>query len=141
MREIVVNILKEKLAGTHLFLVNTDIKKNRIEIFVDGDCGVNLNECSALNKHLHKRLEEMNIDTGEYIVEISSPGFDRILEDIRSFKKNVGRKIQIRNSQGKYLKGQLAYVDGNGIVLIAGAKTGKTELISYSEIKEAKVVI
>jgi ribosome maturation factor RimP len=141
MREIVEKILNEKMVGSHLFLVNTDLKKNRIEVFVDGDCGVNINECATLSKHLHKKLEEMNVDSGDYIIEISSPGFDRELKDIRSFKKNVGRKIQFRNSQNKYLKGVLALVNDKGIIVKHGSKTDKTGLTEYTEIKEAKVVI
>jgi ribosome maturation factor RimP len=141
MKEIVEKILAENLAGTHLFLVNVDVRKNKIEIFIDGDCGVNINECALLNRNLHRRLEEMNIDTGDYTIEISSPGFDRDLNDLRSFKKNVGRNIRIRNSQSKYIKGHLAYVDENGIILIQGAKSAENALTRYSEIKEAKVVI
>jgi ribosome maturation factor RimP len=133
--------LIENLAGTHLFLVSSDIRKNRIEIFIDGDCGVNINECAVLNRNLHRRLEEMNIDTGDYTIEISSPGFDRDLNDIRSFKKNVGRNLRIRNSQGKYIKGHLSYVDENGIILVQGNKSVGKSLTAYAEIKEAKVVI
>jgi ribosome maturation factor RimP len=138
MKELIEKILTEKTAGSHLFLVNTDVKKNRIEVFIDGDCGVNINECASLNHFLHKSLEEMNVDTGNFIVEISSPGFDRDLNDPRSLKKNVGRKVQVRNSQGKYLKGKLILVDENGIVLAQGAKK---DLVRYQDIKEAKVVI
>jgi ribosome maturation factor RimP len=141
MKERIEKILNEKLAKTHLFLVNTEVKKNKIEVFVDGDCGVNINECASLNHFVHKKLEEQNIDTGNYIIEISSPGFDRDIADIRSLKKNVGRKIQVKNNQGRYLKGQLIYVDDIGIILASGNKNSGKEVIKRTEIKEAKVVV
>jgi ribosome maturation factor RimP len=141
MKELVEKILNEKLAGSHLFIVDMEVKKNRIEVYLDGDCGVNINECASLNHYLHKKLEEMNVDTGNYIVEFSSPGIDRTLNNTRSLKKNVGRKIQVKNNQGKLLKGSLVYVDDKGIILTSGGKTLNHELIKHTDIREAKVVI
>ncbi len=99
MKEIVENIIKSKTEKTQLFLVDLIVQKNKIEIYVDGDSGVSLEDCALLNRYLHQELEKMNIDAGMYIVEISSPGLDRNIKELRGFKKNVGRNMRIRNRQ------------------------------------------
>jgi ribosome maturation factor RimP len=140
MRQVIEEIIQEKIGNTQLFLLELTIKANRIDIYLDGDNGVNIKECGAVNRYLHRRLEEKEIDIDKYIVEVSSAGIDRNLENLREFKKNVGRKIQVKNNQGKLVKGTLIYVDAETCLLLP-APNKKTEVIQYTQIKEAKVVI
>jgi ribosome maturation factor RimP len=141
MKGIVEKILEGKVAGTRLFIVEVLLVKNKLEIFLDSDGGVSIDECAALNVYLHRRLEELNTDIDNYIVEISSPGLDRDLKEIRSFKKNVGRSLRVRNSQNRYISGKLAMVDQDGIMLVTGNQNKNKELIRYTDIKEAKAAI
>ncbi len=139
IRQQIQELIQEKIANTQLFLVELAMRANRIDIYLDGDNGVNIRECGQLSKFLHRRLEEMNIDIGTYIVEVSSPGIDRHLSQLREFKKNVGRKIQVKNNQSKLIKGQLIYADAEKLFVATGNK--KNEILQYTQIKEAKVVI
>jgi len=141
MKEIIEKIISDKIEGTQVFLVEMNILKNKVEIIIDGDAGSSLEDCALLNRHLHRRLEEMNIDAGEFMVEISSPGLERDIKGLRTYKKNVGRNLRVRNSQGKYLSGKLAMVDERGIMLAAVNQNKKLEFINYSEIQEAKAII
>jgi ribosome maturation factor RimP len=138
MRELVEKIIRERIEGTQLFIADLVVKPNRIEVNLDGDLGVNINECADVSRYLHRQLEEKGIDTGKISVEVSSPGIDRPLTQLREYKKNVGRKLQIKNNQGKLIKGSLVYVDGERIVLKAGAKS---EEIAMAVIRDARVVI
>ena len=79
----------------------------------------------------------MNIDAGNYIVEISSPGLDRNIKEVRGYKKNVGRNMRIRNRQSKFINGKIAFAGPDGIIL----QNKKMEFIKYSDIEEAKAVI
>lgn len=139
IRQTIEEIIQEKITNTQLFLVELAMRANRIDIYLDGDNGVNIRECGQLSKYLHRRLEEMAIDIGTYIVEVSSPGIDRNLSQLREFKKNVGRKLQVKNNQNKLIKGQLIYADAEKLLLATGNK--KNEILQYTQIKEAKVVI
>lgn len=141
MKELVEGIIHKKLEGSHLFLTDLSVKPRRIEVFLDGDAGVNVQECAEMNRYLHNQLEENNIDTTTIHIDVSSPGIDRDLKMVREYKKNVGRNLQIRNRQGKILKGSLVYADNDKIMLALGGKQKKTEIFDYSTIQEAKVVI
>ena len=141
MKEIIEKIIKNKLAGTQLFLVEMTILKNKIELYIDGDSGANLEDCALLNRYLHRTLEEKNEDIGNYVVEISSPGIDRNISDMRTFKKNVGRSLRVKNAQSKYVTGKLSMVGEKGIILTSANQNKKLEFINYSDIQEAKAVI
>ncbi len=141
LRTEIEELIQEKIANTHLFLVELDMRANRIDIYLDGDNGVNIKECGSLSRFLHRRLEEKGTDIGNYIVEVSSPGIDRNLSQLREFKKNVGRKLLIKNHQAKLIKGQLIYADAEKLLLISAGNNKKKEIVPYIQIKEAKVVI
>ena len=143
MKEIIANIIKEKTEGTGLFFVDASVRGNKIDVFIDGDTGITINDCATVNRYLHTRLEEKGIDSGKYIIEVSSPGFDRPLEQLREYKKNVGRKMIIRNTQNKFIKGVLAYADDKKIIISNKQKqdNNKAETIPFAAIKEAKVTI
>ena len=127
------------MEGTHLYLVEMNVKPRKIEIFIDGYNGVNIHECGELSSYIHRRMEDDGIDIGEYNVEVSSPGIDRALDGIRDYKKNTGRKLLVRNNQNKLIKGTLVYVDETRIVLSTG--NNKNEKLDFNQIKEAKIVI
>ena len=146
VKEKIELILNEILSETSLFALEVIVHKNRIEIYLDGDQGVNLEECTRVNRVVHLKLEEEGIDTGEFVIEVSSAGLERPLNALREYKKNVGRVLQMRNMRNQLLKGRLVYVDTEKILLEAGGgKRGegrkKIETFSYSQIKEAKVEI
>jgi len=141
MKEIIEKIIEGKIKGTQVFLVEMIVLKNKVEIYIDGDAGASLEDCALLNRHLHRSLEELNMDAGDFIVEISSPGLDRDIKELRTFKKNVGRGLRVRNSQNRYLTGKLAMAGETGILLAPANQGRKREFINYSEIQEAKAVI
>jgi ribosome maturation factor RimP len=58
---------------------------------------------------------------------------------LREYKKNVGRKLQVRNNQNKILKGLLVYVDESKILLMGADK--KKEVVEFNHIKEARSII
>jgi len=143
MKALIENIIKEKTRDSGLFFVDAIVKGNKIDVFIDGDTGITINDCATINRHLHTQLDEKGIDSGKYIIEVSSPGFERPLSMSREYKKNVGRKLIIRNTQNKFLKGILAYVDDKIIILSnkEQQKNNKVEAIAFEQIKEAKVTI
>jgi ribosome maturation factor RimP len=138
MKELVEDIINRKLEGTHLFVTELIVKPKKIDVFLDGDNGVNIQECARMNRYIHSQLEEKGIDTSEIHIDVSSSGIDRNLVSEREYKKNVGRKLQVKNHQSKFVKGQLVYADDKMIILSAGKKK---EQLEYTQIKEAKVVI
>lgn len=140
VKELVENIIRNALKDSHLFLVEANVRPNKIDVYLDGDMGVNIQECARISHQLHKELEEKGIDTGNIYIDVSSPGIDREFKQLRDYKKNVGRKLQVRNSQNKIYTGYLVYIDTEKIILKSDkANKSKIETLYFSTIREAKV--
>jgi ribosome maturation factor RimP len=68
-----------------------------IEIFMDRAVGrITMDECSRWNRRLSDFLETTDWFSGSYVVEIASPGADRLLTKLKDFNRVMGRTIKIR---------------------------------------------
>ena len=71
-------------------------KTINIQIFVDkeGGGGINIDECSSINKQLVKYIDSGYLIHGDYTLEVSSPGLDRPLKTVKDFKRVLSRRIR-----------------------------------------------
>ncbi len=76
-------------------------------ILLDGDNGVNIDDCAALSRKISSEIEEEDLIDHAFVLEVSSPGLDHPLASLRQFTKNVGRKLKIRLTDGTMLEGKL----------------------------------
>lgn len=129
-----------------LFLVGIRIKPtNNIKVFIDGDQGVSIEKLVQYNRRLYKQLEEEN-PSGDFSLEVSSPGLDEPLKMHRQYKKNIGRQVEVTDLEGKKIEGKLVGVSENEVMVeeIKG-KGKKMEMvqhaISFDHIKTTKIQI
>ena len=69
--------------GAHLFLC---ILADRL------GGGINLDECAQLSRQISQELDEKNIIASRYILEVSSPGLDRLLKKERDFLRFLNKE-------------------------------------------------
>lgn len=55
---------------------------------------ITLDECAEVNRFLTEWIENEAIITGEYTVEVNSPGLDRPLVTVRDFERSLGRQVR-----------------------------------------------
>lgn len=94
LENMVVDIISNQ---SDSFLVDLRIKPtNNIKIFIDADNGFSIEKCIKVNRALYKQIEELGIfPEGDFSLEVSSPGTDEPLKNIRQYKKNIGRKVEV----------------------------------------------
>ncbi len=64
LEDKIKSILKEKISGTDIFLVDIQVKNNdNIFIFLDSEKGLNINQCAAISKFI-----EINLDREKKIL-------------------------------------------------------------------------
>ena len=73
--------------------------------------------------------------SGEYRLEVGSPGIERKLTTLEHFKKSVGENVSIVSGEKEKTKGKLLKVEGN--TLFIETDEGTKEL-DYSDVKKAK---
>ena len=54
--------------------------------------GITLQECALLCRQLKNLLEEKNIIDGDYVLEVSSPGLDRLLKRQEDFLRSLNKE-------------------------------------------------
>jgi ribosome maturation factor RimP len=101
---------------------------------------VDVDECAKISNELSVVLEAHELVGENYVLNVSSPGLDRPLKDIRQFRKNVGRKVSVsyNSDEGpKTIPG--TFTNFNDEVLTVEKENGEPVEISYSTVTHAKV--
>ena len=95
----VEDIMSEILSGTEYELVDVEyVKEGRdwyLRIFIDKAGGIDLDDCQTISEQLSARLDTLDIISGAYILEVSSPGIDRILKKDKDFVREAGKVVDV----------------------------------------------
>ena len=146
---VVESLVQALLANdSGYFLVDVRIKPtNNFKIFIDGDQGVTIEKCVQINRALYKKLEELGLfPTGDFSLEVSSPGLDEPLKLLRQYKKNIGRQVELILQDGSKKEGRLMEVSEDGIIIEeTKGKNKKKEVINHTflfdNIKTTKIQV
>jgi ribosome maturation factor RimP len=130
------------------FLVDIRIKPtNNVRVYIDGDQGISIEKCVQYNRALYKKLEESGLfPSGDFSLEVSSPGLDEPLKLLRQYKKNIGRRVELVLQDGSKKEGRMLEVSEDGIIIeeVKG-KNKKKEVINHTflfdNIKTTKIQI
>ncbi|MBP6556830.1 MAG: ribosome assembly cofactor RimP [Flavobacterium sp.] len=149
-KEKVSNLLEEGLLEKpSLFLVDLSISESyKITVTLDGDNGVNLQDCIDVSRIIENNLDREEQD---YSLEVASAGVSTPLKLVRQYKKNIGRTLKVKTAT-ETIEAKLVAATEENITLSWTAREpkklgkGKETVehqreISYSEIKEAIVII
>ena len=140
-KEIIEPVIEDM--GMELIEATLLNKGGRLILYVaiDKEGGVTLDDCSAVSRKLSAVLDEEDVSTKRYDLEVSSPGINRPLTKIKHFKRFSGQKVKIktktavdgsRNFTGEFV------ADKNGVVVtVDNIKTR----IPYENIKKANLKI
>ncbi|OOG20155.1 ribosome assembly cofactor RimP [Sphingobacterium sp. CZ-UAM] len=145
----VIELITEKIADREdLFIVSVKMRPNKIlEILLDGDNGVNIDDCAQVSRHVGFHLEEENVIDNAYRLEVSSPGIDSNFVNNRQYQKNIGRTVQVKLGDNAKIEGTLLSVDETKIKILQkvkekGKKAQEVEKeLPFDQIKATKVVI
>ncbi len=147
VKDLLNKALEENL---QLFLIDLYFSEtNKISVVLDGDSGVNLQDCININKFLDNGLEGEEV---EYSIEVASAGLSSPLKLVRQYKKNIGRTLKIKTISKGDLEATLADANEENATLTWSARepkeigkgkvtVQKTITIPYTDIKEAIVII
>jgi ribosome maturation factor RimP len=147
-KQKIADLIEEHLTGTDKFLVDFSVStSNHIIVFIDGDNGVTISDCVALSRKIESNLDR---ETEDFELDVSSAGLDLGLRVKRQYVKNIGRSVDVKLNDNTKITGILKAVDENTITieLFPTKKKKKTDeiidltkIIDFKDIKETKVVI
>lgn len=146
-KEYIEELVNKSLEGTSLFLTSVSVKSgNKIMVFIDGDQGVGIDECTNLSRFIESSL---NRDVEDFELNVSSHGLTSPLVMPRQFVKNTGRKVTVLMPDGKKHSGTILSAFDDHFIIQPDLKkkeksnTAQTESVrfEYSEVKEVKINI
>ncbi|MEM8906616.1 MAG: ribosome maturation factor [Bacteroidota bacterium] len=133
------------------FLVDINLSEgNKLEVFVDSDSALTFKKCQQISRYLEKPIDEQGWLGQKYTLEVSSPGLSRPLKFVRQYRKNLGRKLEVKQLEGPTQSGVLTQVEETFIVLEekVRVKEGKKKVtkmvqheIPFDNIQQAIVKI
>jgi ribosome maturation factor RimP len=92
-----------------------------VRIFLDGPAGVTLDDCARTSREISALLDTEDPIPCAFTLEVSSPGFDRVLRTRAHFDRFLGARVFVelkepRAGRRRYT-GTLTSVDEGGIAL------------------------
>ena len=106
-------------------------------IYITSDEPVTLDKCTEVTQIVSPLLDLNPPVEGEYFLEVSSPGIDRVLRTPDHFRHSVGELVKLKLDDGTKLKAKILGVEGEDIkVWDKGEKCEK--VIPFSRIAKAK---
>ncbi len=87
----------------------------RVYILKEG--GVDLDLCADISRDLSPMLDVYPPVSGQYYLEVSSPGVERTLKKPEHFINSVGSDVRLKLSSGDVVKGRLlGFEDGKAVL-------------------------
>jgi len=111
-------------------------RRRQISVIVDGEeRNPNLDEVASLSRAISAQLDDYSgLGDSPFTLEVTSPGIDRPLTELRHWRKNLGRLVKILTKEDKEISGRIAEVQ-SGKVRIDDA------IFDFESIKRAQVQI
>ncbi|WP_293894886.1 ribosome assembly cofactor RimP [Flavobacterium sp.] len=149
-RDKILELLEEGLKEKpSLFLVDLTVTETlKVIVTLDGDNGVNLQDCIDISRVIDSNLDREEQD---YALEVASAGVSTPLKLVRQYRKNIGRTLKVKTAT-ETIEAKLENVTDDNITLTWTAREpkkigkGKETVehkreVPYSDIKEAIVTI
>ncbi len=100
IEEKVLEIAKPYADKLGLDIVDVEYKTHSkdkvLTVFIDRRGGVTLDDCSDLSLEIEPVLDELDIISTGYVLEVSSPGMDRSLDKDSDLERNTGSLLEIK---------------------------------------------
>ena len=112
-----------------------------LRIYIDKEGGINVEDCAETSRQISSILDVEDPIGGEYTLEVSSPGLDRMLFSLEQCRAYTGSRVKLRLAENlagrRNFIGIIKAVTDDGIVLV----TGEDELVvPYGQVEKANVV-
>lgn len=111
-----------------------------LRIYIDKEQGIHVDDCASVSHEVSGILDVEEPITIPYILEVSSPGMDRILFTAEQFSEYSGEKVKIKLNQmvegRRKIKGTISSVNDDQITI----NTDDDHItISFDQIMRARI--
>jgi len=151
LKEKIIAIAESLIQDPSMFLVDVVIKgldggTQKVLVLLDGDDGINIDDCASLSRQLGAIMEEQELMSTAYRLEVSSPGLDHPLTTPRQYRKNIGRRVRVTLPDGNRWEGKLTEVTEEDFEVAVEKKVEKKQTLTptrwaYTDISKTMVLV
>ena len=92
-----------------------------VRVYIDAENGITVEDCARVSEQVSGVLDVEDPITGEFTLEVSSPGMDRLLFRLDQYPAYVGEVLELRlrtpfEGRRKF-KGVLTGIEGEDVVI------------------------
>ncbi len=99
VEDFIAQIVESIIKDTEMELVDVDFVRERdwyLRVYLDKPGGVDLDDCQLVSEKLSAELDVKDPIKENYLLEVSSPGLDRVLKKDKDFIRYNNREIDVQ---------------------------------------------
>ena len=115
-------------------------RHSTLRVYIDAENGITVEDCARVSEQVGSVLDVEDPINGEYTLEVSSPGMDRLLFRLEQYPAYVGETVELRlrtpfEGRRKF-KGLLTGIEGEDVVIRVD---DHEYLLPHSAIDKARI--
>ncbi len=116
-------------------------KHSILRVYLDKTGGVDIDDCAQASKQISSLLDVEDPIKSEYTLEVSSPGLDRMLFNLKQFQEYAGFHAKLRLTESfegqRNFTGQIKAVEKDEVILIT---SDEEFTLPYELIEKANLI-
>ena len=115
-------------------------RRSLVRVVVDGEAGVSLDDIATVSRLVSSVLDDNDGLTGRspYVLEVTSPGVDRPLTEVRHWRRAAGRLVSVPVAERGTVTGRVRSADEGGVVLEVAGEECK---LGYGQLGRGSVQV
>lgn len=113
--------------------------EKRLIFYIYNESGINIDDCEKVSTFLDEKLDQLDLISTSYYLEVSSQDLSRPLKTDRDLIRNIDELLKIKLKDGKELLAFTKEVNDDDILFIT--QDNEEIKIDKSDIKEIKIEI
>ena len=146
MKNEIAELIKPTILsmGYELWGLNVGQQNNSLKftLYIDSVNGINIDDCEKVSNQVTHLLDTEEVCGSEYVLEVSSPGFDRILMTKEHFSRYLKEKVKVKLkwlvNNRKNIKGVIKEVTDDCVIINDEKESYE---IKYDSIDSARLKI
>ncbi|MEZ5496281.1 MAG: ribosome maturation factor RimP [Gammaproteobacteria bacterium] len=112
-----------------------------LRVYIDSPEGISVDDCADVSYEISGVLDVEEPISMAYVLEVSSPGLDRILFTPQQFEQFIGEEAKInlnhKIDNRRKIKGKIITVEGDKITI---ESEGEQIIVDFDTIMKARIV-
>ena len=146
MRNEITNLIKPVILSMGYefwgLIIGQQNNHLKFTLYIDSGSGININDCEKVSNQVTHLLDSEEVCNVDYVLEVSSPGFDRILITHDHFKRYLNEKVKVKLkwlvNNRKNINGVIKSVNAEYVLINENNENYK---IKYDSIDSARLKI